>query len=524
MRVPLHDIGSVGVDHLYLLRIPLERGREIATRYGVSPLLAPLFDFTPSSTSLGSLPAANNTAPQRPLSTSSSFPAAGPSQPYSQPSLAPPPIMPGSALRLLNQGRAQGLFTPSTSAAVLSRSMVYPPTTLQGSYAQSSAAPSLQQPLKRARSDSEVIVNTQSTLHSFDSQSSSQPFLEPPADIHMVDSAQLSISQHPEDDGASPPKRFRKEPTPTPSEASQSHHSSQPANYFQPSLPRDHHMSNVNASSPQPQSQEGSSRAPSLGTSTNGKLLNGADGESHTSRFSTKPAVIRDSSILRDPRRMQLIAAICQQDDPAPVLEHLRSLTLDPSLPIDVDTVIDDKGHTALHLAATMARQHIVDQLIAVGADIHRGNFAGETPLIRASIDTHNFDQQTFHGIVASLRRSIRTLDTSRKSVLHHIVYLAGIQGRAVCARYYLDQTLMWIAQHQGGDFRSIVDLQDEHGDTALNIAARVGNRSLVRTLLDIGANRTLPNKLGLRPGDFGVEVEVSGRSSDVDTADELSS
>lgn len=31
--------------------------------------------------------------------------------------LAPPPIMPGSALRLLNQGRAQGLFTPSTSSA-----------------------------------------------------------------------------------------------------------------------------------------------------------------------------------------------------------------------------------------------------------------------------------------------------------------------------------------------------------------------------------------------------------------------
>jgi hypothetical protein len=94
-------------------------------------------------------------------------------------------------------------------------------------------------------------------------------------------------------------------------------------------------------------------------------------------------------------------------------------------------------------------------------------------------------------------------------------MYLAGIQGRAVCARYYLDQIFMWIAQNQGGDFRSIVDLQDEHGDTALNIAARVGNRSLVRTLLDVGANRVLPNKLGLRPGDFGVEVEVSGRPVD---------
>jgi len=53
------------------------------------------------------------------------------------------------------------------------------------------------------------------------------------------------------------------------------------------------------------------------------------------------------------------------------------------------------------------------------------------------------------------------------------------------------------------------VDLQDEHGDTALNIAARIGNRALVKTLVDVGANRLLANKLGLRPSDFGVEGEV---------------
>lgn len=109
---------------------------------------------------------------------------------------------------------------------------------------------------------------------------------------------------------------------------------------------------------------------------------------------------------------------------------------------------------------------------------------------------------------MASLHPSIRTIDTSRKSVLHHIVSLAGVKGRSGAARYYLDQIFFWIAKHQGGDFKSLVDLQDEHGDTALNIAARVGNRSLVRTLLDVGANRLLPNKLGLKPGDFGVESE----------------
>jgi hypothetical protein len=95
--------------------------------------------------------------------------------------------------------------------------------------------------------------------------------------------------------------------------------------------------------------------------------------------------------------------------------------------------------------------------------------------------------------------------------VLHHVVALAGVRNRAIIASYYLEQIFLWIARKQDGDFRSVVDLQDEHGDTALNIAARVGNRSLVRSFLDVGANRILPNKLGLRPGDFGVENEELG-------------
>jgi ankyrin repeat protein len=238
-------------------------------------------------------------------------------------------------------------------------------------------------------------------------------------------------------------------------------------------------------------------------------MINGTDVDGTGLRFSTKPHALRDPSALRDARRARLIAAICRQDDPAPVLDLLRELTPDMSSPIDIDTILDDKGHTALHLAASMGRQQTVSQLISAGADIHRGNFVGETPLMRASIDTHNFDQQCFNLLITSLHTSIRTLDTSRKSVLHHIMYLAGIQGRAVCARYYLDQIFLWIAQNQGGDFKSLVDLQDEYGDTVLNIAARVGNRALVRTLIDVGANRVLPNKVGLRPGDFGVEVEV---------------
>lgn len=231
-------------------------------------------------------------------------------------------------------------------------------------------------------------------------------------------------------------------------------------------------------------------------------------------RLATKPVLgpnMDAAAPARDVRRITTIAHICQRDDPVAVLNALREIP--PDNPVvgnwDVDLVLDDQGHTALHLAASMARHQIVQALIDNGADVHRGNYDGETALIRATLATANHDTQTFHALVTTLHASIRTLDTARRSVLHHIMSSAGVKGRAHAARYYLDQVFFWIAQRQGGDFKSLVDLQDRYGDTALNIAARVGNRSLVRTLLDVGANRVLPNRLGLRPGDYGVETEV---------------
>jgi regulatory protein SWI6 len=231
-------------------------------------------------------------------------------------------------------------------------------------------------------------------------------------------------------------------------------------------------------------------------------------------RFATKPIMPRGdrSAPLKDHRRTPIVSAILQRDDPDTVMDLLREVPVDdPALPLSVDVVLDELGHTALHIAASMSRMRIVDALVAAGADVHRGNYNGETALIRAALMTNNFDAQTFGALVGVLHASVRTIDTARKSVLHHVIAFAGVRNRAIVAGYYLEQIFMWVAEHEGGDFKSLVDLQDEHGDTALNIAARVGNRSLVRSLIDVGADRGLPNKLGLRPGDFGVENEVRG-------------
>ncbi|TCD71837.1 transcriptional regulator swi6 [Steccherinum ochraceum] len=518
----IHEIVQGGYGKYQGTWIPLERGRDIALQFGVAPLLAPLFDFVPNANPLGGLPAGlpnmTGAASPRPLSAASSFSSLGTPANAGAPSLAPPPILPGSALRLLNQGRAQGLFTPSTSMLHSARQSGYASPGPYNAYNQSpfhsqpgiSPTPPLpgQPSLKRTRSEADV-----------DSIAAAAgppvlplaPMLAASPDIQMADVSQSpsrpSTPQVEDVEHPSPTKRARTEPShiptpPPPPSPAASRAAAQVPPASQPSSPP---------------TLNGVSRPPSTQSILpNGKITpSGSDHTPHNARFATKPSLPRGmdpSSPARDARRVAVVNAICKQDDPASVLDILREIPPDnPGVPYDLDLILDDQGHTALHLAASMARHQTVNALISSGADIQRGNYNGETPLIRACLATHNAEAQTFHALVAMLHPSIRTIDTSRKSVVHHIVASAGVKGRALVARYYLDQIFIWVAQNQAGDFRSIVDLQDEHGDTALNIAARVGNRGLVRTLLDVNANRILPNKLGLRPGDFGVETEELG-------------
>lgn len=437
-------------------------------------------------------------------------------------SLGPAPIMPGSALRLLNQGRAQGLFTPSTSAVHSSpRSGNYPapgPPYFTGySYGMSPSAPSpsytpSQQTLKRSRSDLDADASSTPRATTPYVQATSQESRQnSSSDIRMSDSSRPPSTtplHNGEPDGPSPTKKSRKEPSPLHNEASAS-------------------FSRIGQNATSFSFAHAGSRPQTKSPPMNGLLhimqndalliLTSADDskdfEANTASFYTKPLPPKATDpkpSATEARRLRFINAIYTSDDPTAIIEILRETAPDnPSPNSDIDMILDDQGHTALHLAASLARSGIVDVLVANGADVQRGNHNGETPLIRASLATTNADRQSFQTLVAALHRSIRTLDASRKTVLHHIISLAGVKGRAVVSRYYLDQIFYWIAQHQGGDFRSLVDLQDENGDTALNIAARVGNRSLVRTLLDVGANKSLANKLGLRPGDFGVETEV---------------
>ncbi|KAK9454540.1 hypothetical protein V1511DRAFT_460546 [Dipodascopsis uninucleata] len=184
---------------------------------------------------------------------------------------------------------------------------------------------------------------------------------------------------------------------------------------------------------------------------------------------------------------------------------------------VEVDVAIDDLGHAALHWASALARIQLVRDLVAHGADPRRGNYVGETALIRAVLVTNNFDQSSFPQLLDLLYPAITLSDKQGRTVLHHISLTAGIRGRSSASRYYLECLLEWIVQQGSsnkkaaislGKFISeVVNAQDKNGDTCLNIAARVGNKSIVQQLIEVGADVTIPNRAGLRPVDFCIGV-----------------
>ena len=198
----------------------------------------------------------------------------------------------------------------------------------------------------------------------------------------------------------------------------------------------------------------------------------------------------------------------------------------------DLDIPMDGTAHTALHWAATLGRISLLRALIAKGASIFRVNGGGETALIRAALTTNNLDQSSFPELLELLGPTIEMRDGRGRTVLHHIAVSSAVKGRSPACRYYLESLLEFVVRQgsapgsQQNSFGGIADAashpttrsiglarfmseivnaQDMSGDTALNLAARIGNKSIIQQLLEVGANPTIANRGGLKPVDFGV-------------------
>jgi len=214
----------------------------------------------------------------------------------------------------------------------------------------------------------------------------------------------------------------------------------------------------------------------------------------------------------------------------------------------DLNMPLDASANNALHWAATLAKVPLLKLLIQRGANIWRGNAAGQSPLISAVLVNNCWERSCFPELLELFGPLIEVRDAQGRTILHHIAVSSGIKGRAPSSKYYLEALLEYLvrigtqpnanasgapsvvaaamqAQRNASSQDSatqgpkstvslvrflshIVNARDKAGNTALNLVARIGNRSIIQQLLEIHADPSLPNYKGVSAKDFGVGIE----------------
>lgn len=226
----------------------------------------------------------------------------------------------------------------------------------------------------------------------------------------------------------------------------------------------------------------------------------------------------------------------------------------------DLNIPLDASANNALHWAATLAKVPLLKLLIQKGANIYRGNAAGQSPLISAVLVNNCWEHSCFPELLEVLGPLIEVRDLQGRTILHHISVSSGIKGRAPSSKYYLEALLEFLVRigthpasavgtnaaqmlanmQPNGDgtgissqesmgtsaptapivqsskgplslvrfLSHIVNARDRAGNTALNLVARIGNQSIIKQLLEIHADPSLPNLKGVSAKDFGVGVD----------------
>lgn len=203
--------------------------------------------------------------------------------------------------------------------------------------------------------------------------------------------------------------------------------------------------------------------------------------------------------------------------------DHPAMTQLNPN---DYSMPLDNSANTALHWAATLARVPLLRLLLQKGANMWRGNAAGQSPLVSCVLVSNCFERSCFPEMLELLGPLIEVRDATGRTILHHIAVACGIKGRAPSSKYYLETLLEFLVRSAGVQSQSaegqsggvtrqppslmrfmstIVNARDRAGNTALNLVARIGNRSIIQQLLEIKADPAIANHKGVSAYDFGI-------------------
>ncbi|KAI5958369.1 MBP1 [Candida theae] len=169
-----------------------------------------------------------------------------------------------------------------------------------------------------------------------------------------------------------------------------------------------------------------------------------------------------------------------------------------PVSKIHINHPIDNEGNTIFHWLCSLGYLTLIKFLIdkfgkEIRLDIRNNN--GETPLMFMVKFSNCFSSNTFEEVLSVLFESLILVDSSGKTVLHHIVEYK----KEKVAAYYLEILLKHLVS--GGDGSSedkentsdekfelitkFINHQDSDGNTAFHIAAYNLSKKLIRVFID---------------------------------------
>jgi len=131
----------------------------------------------------------------------------------------------------------------------------------------------------------------------------------------------------------------------------------------------------------------------------------------------------------------------------------------------------DAKGVTALHTAAFQNHPGVVQLLLMYHANVNISDRLGQPPIFFAQ------SREVAYSLIAA-EADLLHLNKRGQTALHITAHSGAYEAMA----YLVEQ----------GPMHNLVDLQDEHGRTALHHAAVRGHQDCVSRLMDVGADPSI--------------------------------
>ncbi|CAG5132154.1 unnamed protein product, partial [Candidula unifasciata] len=153
----------------------------------------------------------------------------------------------------------------------------------------------------------------------------------------------------------------------------------------------------------------------------------------------------------------------------------------------------DNRGYTALHIAAYYGQALLIDLLIQNNAVVETTDYLGLTPL-------HLACQRGFQNVMLLLLHfgaDVMATDNEGNTPLH------------LCCANGHDDCVKALVFYEASMKRLQINVANEFGDTALHLAAKWGYETIVKTLLENGADATVCNRKKQTPVSLAQNVKV---------------